>query len=136
MRTVGEFIGRSATTEGATYRWRTLNGSTATVHVRLSPNSQTLVAGLPEPEVERVVHGIARFMAQSSDALDARVCLALHYDDRSGGESVFGQLLEKLMSEQVLSRARLREIVAAHPELKPIEASFAAIWFDRDGDYL
>lgn len=136
MRTLGEFIGRHATSEGATYRWHTLNGSTATVQVRLSPNSRTLVAGLPEPEVERVVHGIARFMAQFSDALDASVCLALHHDDRSGGESAFGQLLEKLMSEQVLSRARLREIVAAHPELRPIEASFAAIWFDREGDYL
>lgn len=136
MRTLGEFIGRNESGGVVTYRWRTASGSTAAVHLRLSPNSKALVDELPEPEVERVVHDIARFLVRSSDAPETSTCLALHFDDRSGGESVFGQLLEKLMSERVLSRARLREIVAAHPELGPIEASFAAIWFDREGEYL
>jgi len=136
MRTLGEFLGRASTPDGATYRWRTLAGSTAVAHVRLTPMSRTLVAELDEAKVERVIHEIARFLVTYAESPTCDVWLALHSDDRGGGLSSFGQLLEKLMSHEVLSRTRLAEIVAAHPELAPITQSFAAIWFDREGEYL
>lgn len=136
MRTLGEFLGRTSAEHGAIYRWRSTAGSTVVVHVRLTPNSRIVVSELEEAKVERVVHEIARFLATAAASQESEVWLALHHDDRSGGPSSYGQLLEKLMDHQVLSRKRLAEIVAAHPELTPMVNSFAAIWFDREGEYL
>ncbi|MDP3237815.1 MAG: hypothetical protein Q8N26_33810 [Myxococcales bacterium] len=136
-RTMTSFVGQRTVGDGVReYVWNT-TGAALTVRLSLSPAADLVTRRLPQEGVEVVLHDIAKFLATALDE-DGPIegVVTLHFKDSVEGRVVFQQLLEKLMSAEVLSRTALAAIVEANPSLGDIHRSFADLWFDRDGEFL
>jgi len=133
-RTLTSFVGQRIVGDGVReYLWNTA-GAGLTVR---PPTGHLVTSRLPPEAVDVVLHDIATFVASVLDeGGPIEGVVTLHFNDEVEGRVVFQQLLEKLMSAEVLSRAALAAIVEAHPSLGDIHRSFADIWFDRDGEFL
>lgn len=136
-RTLTSFVGQRTVAHGVReYLWNTA-GAALTVRLSLSPAADLVTSRLPQEAVEAVLHDIGKFVATVLDeGGPIEGVVTLHFNDKVEGRVVFQQLLEKLMSAEVLSRTVLAALVEEHPSLRDIHRSFADLWFDRDGEFL
>lgn len=134
MRQLLGYVGSTVDDVGKWYRWST-SGSSCSVCLVPSADAQTVLEWLGRAEseraaLERTLHDVARWLAETQPEPTGVWTVALHFKDVSpgAGQGRFSQLLERLHTAGLVSRPVLDAIGAEHPRLLPTFRAFAKEW--------